>query len=67
MGVRGVFSVTRMRPLHTFSSNAALPDLYGHLFKQRQPCILRLVSPIFLEIGFMVQILGLGCLLVIRV
>jgi hypothetical protein len=38
---------------HLFFS-AALPDLYGQSSKQHPICILQLVLPIFLEIGFMV-------------
>jgi hypothetical protein len=63
MEAGGVRSVTRTRPLNTSSSNAALSVLYGQSSKQLPACILQLVLPIFLEIGFMVSISGLERLL----
>jgi hypothetical protein len=53
-----VCSVTRTRRSNTYSSNIVLPDLYGQLSKYLPTCILRLVLPIFLGIGFMVLISG---------
>jgi hypothetical protein len=53
----------RTRLLNTYSSNAALLDLYGQSSKQPPASTHRLVLPMYLEIGFMVSILGLEHLL----
>jgi hypothetical protein len=56
MEAKRVCFVIRTKLLNTFSSNAALPDLYGQSSKLLQACTLQLVLPMFSEIGFMVSI-----------
>jgi hypothetical protein len=63
MEAKRVCSVIRTKPLNTFSSNTALPDLYGQSSKPLSACTLRPVLPMFSEIGFMVSISGLERLL----
>jgi hypothetical protein len=45
MKAKRVCSVIRTKPLNTFSSNAALPDLYGQSSKLLPACTLRPVLP----------------------
>jgi hypothetical protein len=59
MGIKVVFSITKMRLLNTSFSNAVLQVLYGQSSKYHLTFILHAVLPISLGIGFTVLIIGL--------
>jgi hypothetical protein len=55
--------VTKRKQSNIYSFNIVLPELYGQSSKYLQSCIRHAISPIFLEIGLMVLIIGLKSIL----